>query len=282
MPSPEVCYLVPGYNVEPFIRQTFESIALDHERSGVGDSTLIVLNDGSSDRTAHVLRELQTDLPMPVDVIESPVPSGEGGARAKLLARAHTVGAATYRFCDGDDIVVPGSTGALVDLMRSKELLAASGAVRIFGASEPQTVLEFPTEDLQIRRKIRNNAFVFCLAASLLNGSQLREKKYSPTPPPVTADLDMTYDLLSMGKLGSLADETYYYRRHPDSIMSKQRTQVMRQGFEIHKKHFFDPYLGTPTIQNVVAHGRRVVTSRLPEGQVERLRAIRNKFVKKL
>lgn len=99
-PKPQLSVVIPAYNASPFIRECLNSV---FEQTNCPDFEVIVVNDGSTDNTDEVLRQIsvkQTRLR-----IISTVNGGPGSARN------HGVDGALSEiiiFLDADDKMLPG------------------------------------------------------------------------------------------------------------------------------------------------------------------------------
>lgn len=93
-------------NGEDHIREQLESLAAqDHP----GPWELIVVDDGSTDRTTSIVEEFVPELPLRLVQIEH----GTGLAHARNVGCAHARGE-LVAFCDGDDVAEPSWLSALV------------------------------------------------------------------------------------------------------------------------------------------------------------------------
>jgi dolichyl-phosphate beta-glucosyltransferase len=106
----DLSVIVPVYNGEPFIAQTIRDLvgylAVWGERA-----ELIVVDDGSTDRTAEIVADATADTPIPVRVLLSPENQGKGAAIARGMGEA--VG--KYRvFLDADLAYPPQAIGEIL------------------------------------------------------------------------------------------------------------------------------------------------------------------------
>ena len=92
--SPKISIIVPVYNTEPYLRECLDSIL----RQTLSDVEIIVINDGSPDRSIDIIREYET-RDARIVVIDKP---NEGVGRARndglIAARGEYVA-----FMDSDD-----------------------------------------------------------------------------------------------------------------------------------------------------------------------------------
>jgi glycosyltransferase involved in cell wall biosynthesis/4-amino-4-deoxy-L-arabinose transferase-like glycosyltransferase len=94
----DLSVVVPVYNGEPFIARTIAEL-IDYAASRQEPAELIVVDDGSTDRTAKIIEETIAGASIPVQFIRSPTNEGKGAA----IKRAMTVARGQYRvFLDAD------------------------------------------------------------------------------------------------------------------------------------------------------------------------------------
>jgi dolichyl-phosphate beta-glucosyltransferase len=110
----DLSVIVPVYNGEAFIAQTIRDLvsylAVWGERA-----ELIVVDDGSTDRTADIATESAAGTPIPVWVLASPENQGKGAAIARGMAQA----AGKYRvFLDADLAYPPQAIGEVMASLR--------------------------------------------------------------------------------------------------------------------------------------------------------------------
>jgi glycosyltransferase involved in cell wall biosynthesis/4-amino-4-deoxy-L-arabinose transferase-like glycosyltransferase len=96
--SIDLSVLVPVYNGESFIERTLTEV-IDFVASRDEPAELIVVDDGSTDRTGEILERVAAGSPASVQVIRSPNNEGKGAA----VKRAMAVAKGAYRvFLDAD------------------------------------------------------------------------------------------------------------------------------------------------------------------------------------
>ena len=100
MPAPRVAIIIPAYNAADYIEASVRSIL----RQSVGDFQLLVVNDGSTDRTGEILERLARE-----DGRITPITVSNGGpAKARNLALTRVPAGTEYlMFCDADDELAP-------------------------------------------------------------------------------------------------------------------------------------------------------------------------------
>jgi dolichyl-phosphate beta-glucosyltransferase len=101
----DLSVVVPVYNGEPFIARTIAEL-IDFAASRDEPTELVVVDDGSTDRTAEIIEETTAEASIPVQFIRSPRNEGKGAA----ITRAMTAAQGQYRvFLDADLAYSPQS-----------------------------------------------------------------------------------------------------------------------------------------------------------------------------
>jgi len=94
----DLSVVVPVYNGEAFIERTLGEL-IDYVASRNEPAELIVIDDGSTDRTAELIAKSAADAPVHVEFIQSPQNEGKGAAIKRGMATAR----GRYRvFLDAD------------------------------------------------------------------------------------------------------------------------------------------------------------------------------------
>jgi cellulose synthase/poly-beta-1,6-N-acetylglucosamine synthase-like glycosyltransferase len=117
---PPVSVLVPAYDEEVGIGQTVRSLVA----SDYPDLEVVVIDDGSTDRTAEIVREL--GLPN-VLLIQQPNAGKAAALRTGTREATHDV----LVMLDGDTVFESGTVRALVQPLRDPRVGAVSGNVKV-------------------------------------------------------------------------------------------------------------------------------------------------------
>ncbi|TFW28762.1 glycosyltransferase family 2 protein [Duganella callida] len=128
--TPLLSILVPGYNVERFITDCLEHIAVQMR----GHHELIVVDDGSTDQTVARVRAVQAAWPrLAIRLIEQPN-QGISDARNRALQEAR---GAYIVFVDSDDRLLPRSLEALERVIADKQPDVIATALRFWHPDAP-------------------------------------------------------------------------------------------------------------------------------------------------
>lgn len=110
---PMVSVIMPAYNVEGYVQRAIESL----QRQTLGDFELLVVDDGSTDRTGDIIRRMaRHDL----RVVDFHLPNG-GAPAARNYALDRARGKYVY-FMDADDWAEPAMLDDMVRLAEASSL----------------------------------------------------------------------------------------------------------------------------------------------------------------
>ena len=128
----DLSVVVPVFNGEPFIERTIGEL-IEYIASLDEAAELIVVDDGSTDRTAEIIERLMSASETPVQLIQSPGNEGKGAA----IKRGMAVARGAYRvFIDADLAYTPQA----ITEVRSK--LAAGADVVIGSRVHPESTYQ--------------------------------------------------------------------------------------------------------------------------------------------
>ncbi len=118
---PTASVIVPARNAEPTLARTLRALARQELEGGY---EVIVVDDGSRDRTAELAEQAASAAAIPLTVLRQP-PLGPAAARNRGVARAR---AGLLAFCDADVFPEPGWLRAGVGALGAADLV--QGCVR--------------------------------------------------------------------------------------------------------------------------------------------------------
>ncbi|NOL51341.1 glycosyltransferase family 2 protein [Pelistega suis] len=144
MSHPIISFLIPAYNVAPFISSCLDSIlALPISKE------IIIVNDGSTDDTATIIEEYATQY----DTIHVYHQQNGGVSSARNLALSHANGE-WVAFIDGDDVVINDTDlHALLTIAHQHQVDIIKGLYMVSGRDRPNRVKQ-PTLDQTREDKI--------------------------------------------------------------------------------------------------------------------------------
>lgn len=190
-PPMTVSYCIPLFNKERYIAAVLDAVRAERAATG-GD--IIVYDDASSDRSAAIAADIIGAEPA-ARLIRAPSNGGVFRATEILIAAASQP---WLRLVDADDVILPGSTAYLLDLLRRHDGVLAHGMVGWQGAATPPdyAAAKIEPEPAPLRKLLRN--MDFNLSAALLPAAPARAALPLPALT-VSQDLCLTLRLAKRG-----------------------------------------------------------------------------------
>ena len=244
-PAPGVCVLIPAHNEEPVIVQTVKSVlASDYK-----DLRVIVVNDGSSDRTGELL-DSRFGHEDRVRIIHQ-VNRGKAAALGRALTEADTEIVVTI---DADTEVEPDAITKLVRHFSDEKVGAVAGNVKVGNRSRWLTrwqALEYITS-----QNMEKRAFDLLNCITVVPGAlgAWRKKAIEAaggiTADTVAEDADLTIAIRRLGWHVDYEEEAIAWTEAPETpgILIRQRfrwTFGTLQSFWKHSDTLFRPRYGT-------------------------------------
>ena len=229
-PPPKVSVIIPCYNREQFIRETIESV-LNQTHSNI---ELIAVDDGCTDGTRSILDSFGGKI----IVLEHPGRVNKGQSAAINMGLRAAAGE-YIAILDSDDLFLPEKIEKQVEYLEKHPdigLVYSNG----YGIDEYGNILyqfygedhEEPSDPEKVLMDcyflVPNNSLVRKFAFQLAGAfdESLRSAQ----------DHDMAIRLSEVAKISYINDNLFYYRRHKDSISSKNAELRWKNGFTILKK----------------------------------------------
>ena len=215
-----VAVVMPAYNAERFVADAVRSVLAQT----LADLELLIVDDGSTDRTADVARA-QADGRVRVLTVANGGPS-----RARNVALAAARPSRYVAFLDADDLWDRGKLAAQVALLDARPELVAVGCFMRYVSSSAAVLGEtgqaldegglasvargelypFPTSSIVVRRDVLDALGGF---DETLRGSE---------------DLDFIARAAQRGPLACVPEVLGSYRVHPASAMARDRVGINR------------------------------------------------------
>lgn len=211
MNTPSVSVLLPVYNAEQFLSDAILSIL----EQTYGDFELLVIDDGSTDRSAEILRSYAAK-----------------DSRLKLLSRENRGLCATLNELielakgkyvarmDADDICEPDRFQRQVEFLDGHpEVVVVGGAIKqIDAAGRPIRTLIPPLEHDDIDAKNVVGHTSICHPTAMIVTAKLRAVGAYDVAFEGAEDLDLWLRLAEVGKLTNLREPVLLYRLHEKSV----------------------------------------------------------------
>ena len=199
--------MMPVFNGERFLAEAIDSILAQT----FSDFELIIVDDGSRDRSAAIIREYeQRDARIRFFQLERN--TGEGPARN------YAVDASTGEYVTGldcDDVCSPNRLEKQVDYLRANPEIGALGVCGMLTDEElnPQDPWDVPEAHAQIAysmflgRLPLGASFMFRRDLFYAVGGYEQNRKRS-------RDIELVFRLLGKTRIANLPDQLYMYRQH--------------------------------------------------------------------
>ena len=216
-PAPTVSVVMPAYNAADYLAEAIESVLAQT----FGDFELIVINDGSTDRTREILASFERrdarvrvlDQPN-AGVIES-LNRGIREARGRYIARM-----------DADDVCLPHRLAVQVAHLERHPDLALLGG---FVATADETgrvlspVVRFPVSHEELYENIGRRKWVMCHPAVVFRRDAAVAVGLYSRSFPHAEDTEFFARLMSRYRAENLPEVVLKYRLRRDAVCSRHR-----------------------------------------------------------
>lgn len=215
MATPLVSILIDTYNHERFIENAINSVL--EQDFPVGSREIIVVDDGSTDRTPEILRMFEPQI----RILRK---SNGGQASAFNLGIAECRGE-IIAFLDGDDWWAPGKLNRVAQLLDDDSSLGVVGHAIIESFNDGSERIIAPERYLRLRLNSGHAADVFRLHRCYLGTSRLTlradvARKLLPIPEALVFEADEYLFILAaaIADVAILPEPLTYYRLHGSNL----------------------------------------------------------------
>ncbi len=215
MSNPVVSVLMPAFNAEKHIAQAIESIL----QQNFADFELIILNDGSTDRTSQIISQFQDPRIQTIELVSN---QGLVKARNQLVAAAR----GTYiAFLDADDIAMPNRLMSQVAFLRSDTAdICGSAHYSLYEGSGRMKASKQRYSDADIRALI-TVASPLC-NPSVMGKSEIFKRFPYPAGKDYAEDYSLWADLALAGyRFANLKEKLITYRIHQEQTSQIQNSK---------------------------------------------------------
>jgi glycosyltransferase involved in cell wall biosynthesis len=213
----KVAVMMAAYNAERHIEATLNSLLRQRDAAQLD---IIIVNDGSTDGTAAIIRRLSAEAPE-IRLIETP---NQGITRTRnVLLDAIAPGTDLITTMDSDDISPPGRFAGEIKVFESDPTIEMLyGYMLVFrGAGDDPLAPEFTGRTAQLR--------TIHLGAMLARPSLYERTGRFDERFVQAEDTDYIFRMIESGPKTHLwPGVSYYYRRHETNI-SSDRTIIRRE-----------------------------------------------------
>ncbi len=116
--EPVLTIAIPSYNVEKTLRSTVISIL---DQRNAGKLEILIVNDGSSDRTAEIAAELQARAFSPARPLIRVINKENGGHGSTINVGLEQARGKYFKIIDGDDTVDSEELAKLIDILETED-----------------------------------------------------------------------------------------------------------------------------------------------------------------
>jgi GT2 family glycosyltransferase len=215
MGQPQVSVVLPVWNGERYLKQAIESILAQD----FVDFELIVIDDGSTDRSAEIVTAFAHD---PRVALHKQANAGVVAARNAGLRVAH---AEFVAFLDADDIALPGRLAKQVAYLRAHPEAAAIGS-NITYFSDADGVIrtqKFPVGVTQVANALETGNPLAQPSVMLRKSMAMAAGGYREAFKFGAEDYDLWLRLAEKHPLDNLPEVLTLYRVHADSLTHRRR-----------------------------------------------------------
>jgi glycosyltransferase involved in cell wall biosynthesis len=220
MSTPRVSVVIPVYNAQAHLGEALTSVLTQT----FADFELIVVNDGSTDRTPAILRDFARRDPR-VRVVSRPntgivgaLNDGLAAARGQMIARM-----------DADDVCLPDRFARQVAYLDQHPECVLLGAM--VSVIDPHGLVLYESERLleheELDRELmKGRGGVIRHPVAMIRRDALHTAGGYRPQYQWAEDLDLFLRLAEIGRVANLPDTLLLYRQHPQSV---NRTRFQQQ-----------------------------------------------------
>lgn len=140
--NPVLTIAIPSYNVENYLAKTLNSII---RAKAIGDIEVLVIDDGSTDRTAEIAREYEKYTNGIVRLISKE----NGGHGSTINVSIRLAKGKYYRLVDGDDWVDDENLTKLVEIMKGSnaDIILTKGSYEYVEKAKLEDIIKYDNLD---------------------------------------------------------------------------------------------------------------------------------------
>jgi glycosyltransferase involved in cell wall biosynthesis len=226
-----ISIIIPVYNSEKTIDETIE--ALMKQNYSKKDYEIIVVDDGSTDRTVDVVKKFKT-----VKLVKQ---KHKGPAAARNIGVKHAKGGIIL-FTDADCIPIKNWIKNMVKPFKNKKIVGVSGSYRTL--NNDKLVARFTGYEIADRHKSmekqKNIDFIGTFSAGYRKDIFLKFKGFDESFPIASGeDPELSFKINKAGLNMVFQPKAFVYHKHPDSLKKYLKQKFWRAYWRIalYKKH---------------------------------------------
>ncbi|MCL5056044.1 MAG: glycosyltransferase family 2 protein [Firmicutes bacterium] len=248
--KPFVSVFIPAKNEEAVIASTLSSLSkLSYYKDGKPNFEILVIDDGSSDRTGEIAKEFQAKFPF-IRVLSRPVMKKSGKSAALNDALKHSKGEVIAVF-DADTQVDSSFLSASVPFLFPDHAAGVQGKVKLYN-SDVNFITSLQNDEFLIFNHLTQKGKDLMNAVTCLGGNgQLVKRKALEevagwNEESVTEDFDLTFRLLLLGYEVRYAEHAILWQEACSNWSALIRQRVRwGEGLLTSCFDFFIPLLGS-------------------------------------
>lgn len=266
--SPLVSVVMPVYNVEEYIKEAIDSIV----SQTYSKFELIIINDGSTDRTVDIIKEIVDKRIVLID---------HSNNKGNYIRRNEGCKLANGKYIcvmDGDDVAIPNRIEKQVRIMENDPLLLAHGTAFIL--SNGNVCYKPYNYNLIKIMLLSNNTFLH--SSLIVRKDILDSVGYYNEDYIYASDYDLVCKLAIKGKIINTPDILMKYRIHKKQISSahyKEQSQYANQiriqylqnlGFKlsVNEKKIFTMMITKSTITSLdISHNKMLISKLIKQNK---------------
>lgn len=207
-----ISVIIPVYNRSRFILEAIDSV----KRQTYRDIEIIVVDDGSTDRTEHVVKRLGNQVKYIYQKNQGPSVARNNGIRA---AKGKWIA-----FLDSDDIFLPDKLAEQIKLFKDNNIgLVHSYYYRVHILKNSIQVIEpnFSKDRKNLQQELLKRKHTIRTSTVLVRKSCFEQVGCFNPKYPAAEDWDMWIRLASKFDFACVKKPLAIYRRHPNSLVER-------------------------------------------------------------
>lgn len=237
LPEPLVSVVIPAYNAERHLRETLVSIL----RQTFRDIEVLVVDDGSRDRTAEIVKEMAAADPR---LRYEAMPTNTGGPAGPRNRGVQLARASWIAFCDSDDLWVPHKLELQYPLAQGLDACLICTRIEDFDDGTPPPAVAPPVQPPQIsfigaKQMLLKNwiamASVLCRRDALLKAGLFEEDRGFVA----VEDYDLWLRMMDLtGLPAARIDATLVLYRRVSASISASKTMMLRKALRVQSRAY--------------------------------------------
>lgn len=229
--KPTVDIVVATYNQENFVWEAVESAV----NQNYENLTVVVSDDGSTDRTPEILKELKDKYSSRLHILVDQPRLGVTGNCNRFLSAST---AEFIAFHAGDDILLPGKIEKQIDwFLENKDGVLCGHDVEVFHSETGEKLYNYSEKTPMISgtgaEKFVEHKAIFCGVSVMMKSSSLPTYGYDESIKYSSDWLLWIEGLSSGGVFGYTPEILARYRRHDRSITVMHPTEILEEDWDV-------------------------------------------------